>query len=518
MELAKMIESPRLKIEGCDFEIEYEVEISSEEQVTEGSRGVDDRLSQNDKEIEELDQEIDRLTSHTDGLDDRVAVGSGIVAGIIDSLWVGEFSFERGKDWGSEKVNNFVKKAAEKQGYKGKDLEGAIKHLEDKFGAPSDSVTGKFGGGLQHHLRDFAHHPTPVGLLFSMLTQFTSKSYGTDTKGFFQVIDVENQAFVGKNVPEKFLFGTVFWFFHMVSDMAGTSTNSGAGTGLPGPILSLLKEVSALPFFKSLNKDDSKEFSVWISKLFNGTLLSEHDEKGKIIKESAELMRFDLRAELGIAHEIGRQAVPVILNECIVRGFYFIRRLALEMQEKNITQISELKRIDWNNVKPAKNRTIVRMLTISTGTFTAVDLADAAIRAGIKSVGDPTLFASQFLLRVNFVGVGRFAVAVGTDVYMGGRRESLRNERIQILSQQLHLLNAKVFYLQAGMWKEAEATERTINEALLLGEKSAEFRAMSWDENRKSMRNIGDALHKAEEKNPNLKTGILDTLKWGRKI
>lgn len=28
---------------------------------------------------------------------------------------------------------------------------------------PSDGNTPDFGGGLQHHLRDFAHHPTIVG-------------------------------------------------------------------------------------------------------------------------------------------------------------------------------------------------------------------------------------------------------------------------------------------------------------------------------------------------------------------
>lgn len=51
--------------------------------------------------------------------------------------------------------------------------------LEKMFPIPSDGNTPDFGGGLQHHLRDFAHHPTMVGLMFSLLTQFTEKSYGT---------------------------------------------------------------------------------------------------------------------------------------------------------------------------------------------------------------------------------------------------------------------------------------------------------------------------------------------------
>ena len=59
------------------------------------------------------------------------------------------------------------------------------------------------------------------------------------------------------------------------------------------------------------------------------------------------------------------------------------------------------------------------MLTIATGTFTAIDLADAAIRSAIKSGGEPMTFLKNFVLLVNFVGVGRFAIAIGQDTLMG---------------------------------------------------------------------------------------------------
>ncbi|WP_418222943.1 hypothetical protein [Clostridium isatidis] len=526
MEDGKIIKFPELKIADNDFEIELGVEVLKnnvvecsdlrKQDIINGINEINETLSANNKRIDDLNIDITRLSNSSDGIDYMVAVASGILSGIIDSFWVGEFSFERGNAWSDETVNNFVKKVAKKQGYNGDDLEGAIKYLESGvkhknldikgFGAPSDSVTDKFGGGRQHHLRDFAHHPTPVGLIFSMLTQFSGKSYGTDKNGFFMIVDVENKTFIGKDVPQKFLFGTVFWFFHMISDMAGSSSNPGAGTGLPGPLLSLLKELSALPIFNSLkNKDGVKEFSLWISKLFNGTLLAEHDENGKIIKDSAQLMQFDLRAELGVAYELGRQALPVILNECIVRGFYFIRRLATEIKEKEIKRVSELKRIDWDRVKPAKNRTIVRMLTIATGTFTLVDMADAAIR------GD----AKEFLLRVNFVGVGRFAIAVATDVSMGLKRDKLRNERIAILSEQLHLMNAKIYYMQADAWVAAETTEKTINEAVEMMEQATIISIETWKANRQSMRNIGEYSHGIEKHNSGLIEDISDILKWG---
>lgn len=536
-EEVEIINFPEMKIVDEDFEVDFGIELSVTDkknqttdlranEVSERIKEVNFALDLNDKRLSELNSEISRLTNSSDGIDYMVAVGSGILAGLVDSFWVGEFDFKRGKDWSDETVNDFVKKVAKKQGYNGDDLEGAIRHLESGvkhknldakgFGVPSDSVTDKFGGGKQHHLRDFAHHPTPIGLVFSMLTQFSEKAYGTDKNGIFMIVDVENKTFIGKDVPQKILFGTVFWFFHMISDMAGSSSSPGKGTGLPGPILSLLKELSALPIFDSIkNKDGVKEFSLWISKLFNGTLLAERDENGKIIKESAELMQFDLRAELGVAYELGRQALPVILNECIVRSFYFVRRLAEEIKKKEIKQLSELKNIDWNRVKPARNRTIVRMLTIATGTFTLIDMADAAIRGAVKSGGNTAVFAKEFLLHVNFVGVGRFAIAVWTDAAMGMKRENLRNERIAVFSEQLHLMNAKVYYMQADAWIAAEQTEKSINEALEMMQQTSVILLESWNDNRESLKRIGEYSKDIEKQNTGLIADINDVLTWG---
>jgi hypothetical protein len=472
-------------------------------------------LSENDARLEALNKEIDRLTNHADGWDYLVAVGGGVLAGIVDSLWVGEFSFSRGSAWGEEKVNSFVLNTAQSQGYEGKDLKGAVAHLEKKFGAPSDSVTPAFGGGLQHHLRDFAHHPTPVGLIFSMLTQFTGKAYGTNKNGVFMVVDIENKAFIGDGIGEKFLYGTVYWFFHLVSDMAGSSSFAGAGTGLPGPVTAFLKEISALPFFKSANEEGVKDFSLWISKLFNGTLFAEHDEKGKIIKESVQAMRMDLRKELGVVHELGRQALPVILNECIVRGFYFIRRLIMEIKEKDIRGIRDLKRVEWGKVLPVKNRTIVRMLTIATGTFTAIDLADAAIRSAVTSGGVTPLFAKNMLLRVNFVGVGRFAIAIGTEVGYAWKRSKASHERMAVMSRRLFYLNAKVFYHDADMWLSVEASEEAIHKATTKCEEAILYFLESSAENEKSLEKIVKHAKEIKENDPEFAGKIVKTLKRG---
>ncbi|MCI9067282.1 MAG: M48 family metalloprotease [Lachnospiraceae bacterium] len=154
-----------------------------------------------------------------------------------------------------------------------------------EFPIAADKATNQFGGGLQHHLRDFSHHPTPVGLLCSILTQFTGKVYGTDVDGAFQAVELnaDGAALMGKNLHEKMLFGVVNWVFHMASDMAGASGSvmkGSLGTGLPGPVVSLLRELSSTPLFRKMDDKGHREFSVWISKLFNGTLLGERDADG----------------------------------------------------------------------------------------------------------------------------------------------------------------------------------------------------------------------------------------------
>ncbi|GHU43349.1 hypothetical protein FACS1894111_08800 [Clostridia bacterium] len=357
-----------------------------------------------DRIIFDLDSQIDLLSSQADKFDYLVSISSGLLCGLLDVLWVGDFSLERGRNIASDTVDNFVLKTAKLLGYKEDDLGAAVKFLEKTFPIPSDGNTPDFGGGLQHHLRDFAHHPTIVGLIFSFLTQFTYKSYGTDVNGVFKIVDIPevSRAFIGNDVPSKILFGTITWFFHLISDVAGSSSTVGksGGTGIPGPLLALAKELSVLPFFKEINVGDNS-ISVFLSTLFNGTLLAKHDVSGKIVKDT--VLKFDLRGELGVAIELGGQSIPVVANECIVRCFYFIRRLAIEIRENDVHSLSDMKQINWDKVTPQNNPTIARMLTIATGIFTTVDVGTATI-------------TQKYWLSINYVGVGRFAVAIGEDV------------------------------------------------------------------------------------------------------
>lgn len=54
-------------------------------------------------------------------------------------------------------------------------------------------------------------------------------------------------------------------------------------------------------------------------------------------------------------------------------------------------------------LKPLNNPTLARMLTIATGVFTTIDIGEAVI-------------TRKYWVAINYVGVGRFAVAIGQDV------------------------------------------------------------------------------------------------------
>lgn len=405
-----------------------------------------DRLN---TELARVNQELERYTNHADKADYALAVASGVLSGLVDSLFVGDFSLNYANQWGNQQAKNLVLNVAKYQGYSGTEPAQAIKYLENKFPIAADKATAAFGGGLQHHLRDFSHHPTPVGLVCSILTQFTGNVYGTDVSGKFKAVQLaeDGLALVGKSIPEKITFGVVNWFFHMVSDVAGSSGSvmkGSFGTGLPGPLVSLLKEFSAAPLFKKQNAKGYKEFSVYISKLFNGTLLGERNANGDLIP-----LKFDLRTEMGVAAQIGQQTIPVIINECFVRVFYSLRRLLGELSREDIQSWGELDKINWNGIIPFRNRTVDRMLTIASMTFTVADTADAAVHAAIESGGNWVLFSGRFVARFNYVGAGRAALSIVRGVSNEKKEAQLIHEKM-ILSE----AKAALFLKQLQAFKE----------------------------------------------------------------
>jgi len=394
-------------------------------------------------ELTSLEGSIEKLTNQADKFDYMVAVASGLIAASVDVFFVGEIaSFKSTNHEGSIFIENFIIKIAQLLGCKEEnlDLVKAVSYLE-KYKSAGDAVKNSFGGPAYHHLFDFTHHFSLVGLLFSLLSQFTGKVYGIDKNGVFKIESVPEKYKdrIGNDFYQKIVFGTINWFYHLVSDMAGapsTIRKGGYGTGLPGPILSLLTLLSGLPFFKS--SENQNRFFEYIKDIFDGELS----------------VRGDLRTEIGLYKEISKQSIPVILNECFVRIFYFIRKLYVEIKQNDVRSFSDFSKISLKKLTPFNNRTIVRLITVSSGVFTALDLADATIRASVKTkfnYYNPEFYL-QIGLRVNYLGLTRFTLACEAEINMAIQLEHNRNERIAVMNKNIRLLNARNLYMVADTW------------------------------------------------------------------
>ena len=472
------------------FEVEFEV-------ITPGARqensqhqdildGIDDANRHIDKikaRIESLNNEIDRLTNHCDGIDYITAVVCGVVAGIIDSIYVGEWNFKSAKDKANADINKEIEEFAKKCGYKdnGKGLQGAIEFLEKKFPLPGDNewkfIDDSKISASSHHLDDYCHHPTIVGLICCIIVQFTGKTTYHNRDGVkIPEIDVEVNEYgelYGNSPVSRLFCGVVNWFIicaktianakgHWMSDLAGSSHSKNGGAGLPGSFMSLLKELA--PIFNSKDKDGNRvnAFAESLRKAYqNGIGTGKNQVNLGVFNSLFEgaSSKFDYRTERAVKNLLKKQTVPIIINEALVRGVYFIRRLIQEVKTKK-----GFRNIEWRKILPYNNRTIARMMTISVGTFCACDIGDATIRSGIKNgfnVYNPK-FWSDTILRVNFVGIGRFAIAITTDIGMGIKRTKRCGELIGANNEFLLWTNTRMLYKQGEMWIAAENTAKNI--------------------------------------------------------
>ena len=533
-----------LKSVNDDIDVEFSIapivdihNIKNERQrsILERTASIDERLAEIQNQVAKLNTDIDRLTNQADGKDYIIAVVSGIIAGIIDATIVGEWNFAEAKKGAYEEINRKVIAFAKKQpdyipycnfALEGKGtprrkpkspekLDTALEFLEWKFPLPGDGAyrSGNYGiDGNTHRLDDLCHHPTLVGLVCCIIVQFTGKTIYINKEG--EYIDIPIQVndygeFVGKNPITKLFAGVINWFIicaktianrkgHLMSDIATSA-------GLPGSFLSVITELASIPCFR--NED-------FLMKLRDAYKNGIGTGKGQInlgifnkLFEGAS-SKIDTRTEAAVAHELKRQAIPVVINEILVRASYFIRRLIKELREKGDVSI-----IEWRNVIPFNNRTIVRMMTIASGTFTAIDMADAAIHAAPKSV-DVTSLLSNMILRVNFVGMGRVFFAIGVDAGMGVSRTLKVNKRMKLHEEGILLLDAKVYYKQAGMWMAAEDTGKTIEQAYEMMKKTIDFYCESVTDIKENLYEIGKMRSAIEQKNPGLIDEINDILSW----
>lgn len=114
---------------------------------TSSAHGFPDQTEQDTPERLSDHIEWDPRLDLADRVDYAVAAASGVVAGLVDSLFVGELSLDRAGEWGSKTVERLVVGIACAEGYKGDSLKEAIRNLEKVHPLAADGNTPDFGGG-----------------------------------------------------------------------------------------------------------------------------------------------------------------------------------------------------------------------------------------------------------------------------------------------------------------------------------------------------------------------------------
>lgn len=363
------------------------------------STSIADAMAKAETELVVLNETVDSikgLKPDCDKLDYILATSSGALCGIIDIFLVGkpgESPLGNITDkWFVARTIDFAKLCdPDKKNFDS--LDSALRFLEKKFKVPYDQTgLGDAGKTIfdltakNHHFKSLAHNPSLLGLFFSILDQFSNTSHFV-TDG--QLVSLqqadEKWELRGGNIPSKLFCGFANWIGHLISDVSGSSSSAAKGnrgTGLPSPLLTWTNDIIAIKAKLGLSVTET-------DKAMNELALNIF-EKG-----------YDIRFQTA-------QAIPVFLNELLVRLIYAIRRLFRYFSEIPKTERSFA--LMWKKCEPFSNATVKRMLTVAHGTFCLVDVGDAVSRSLIAGGG--TFNAVEFVLRLNVVGVGRFAISL----------------------------------------------------------------------------------------------------------
>lgn len=343
--------------------------------------------------LEETIKSVESLRPNCDKLDYALAASSGVLCGIIDIFIVGKPGESPAGNvtdkWFANRTTDFAKLC----GWDGKEdasSSSAIRFLEKKFKIPYDQRGAGDAGSIifdlnpsNHHFKSLGHNPTLFGLFFSILDQFTNQSHFVSGGELISLQNADGKFELrGNSVPAKLFCGFSNWLGHLISDISGSSSSKGRGMGIPSPFWAWTNDIIAIK--RKLNIPVSQ-----IDNTINELALS-------IYKEG-----YDIRFQAA-------QVIPVFINEIIVRLVYAIRRLVqyFVITEKEEHSASAM----WKACEPFSNPTVKRMLTVAHGAFCMMDLSDATIWAFITGGG--TFNVTEFFLRLNIVGVGRFTISL----------------------------------------------------------------------------------------------------------
>ncbi|WP_260453268.1 hypothetical protein [Staphylococcus pettenkoferi] len=214
-----------------------------------------------------------------------------------------------------------------------------------------------------HHLLSIAHEPSLLGLIIGIYNQLTGTATYMSKEGKIinTIAENENIELTG-NLPNQIIQATQNWFGHIMSDISGSSTSKGRGSGLPVPGWSSLQKLQFGNICVNNKEMNIAQVSEWMFK--NG---------------------YDFRA-------FTAELIPVVIYETLIR-LYWVYKQHFYFGKP----IKE-------SLPIANNRELARLLLIGASTFSAVDVTHGIIKSATKNGVQPQGIAT-FIMTVNKPGL-----------------------------------------------------------------------------------------------------------------
>ena len=335
-----------------------------------------------------------------------IAAASGILTGALSFIKLSEEQLRKIDQFKKKDWQPIVIYVAELVGCKKKDYKSASKYLVDQAVRKiiKDETT-------KEYLTHLAAHPTMAGLVFSLIVQYSGEQLTISESGEIKASKLPKYYYIGDTNSEKIVSAILYWLFSLAVNQAQSKRSIIDNLGLPTELIKKVKAFVNISFIKNIPnsyEEAEEQFSNWLRNTISGAeLVSDEDgeEQQKLI---LNLMKIVL--------ELGKDAFPVLINECVVRSLYILVRLCDVIKEKNVASFEEFKSIPAELVLPKNNRVLSKMCLVASASFVGVNLSAAALKAiASMKAGDDRKFLSAFLTEVNIVGVGRLVFACIAD-------------------------------------------------------------------------------------------------------
>ena len=333
-----------------------------------------------------------------------VAAASGVLTGALSFVKLSEEQLRTVNEWKEKTWKPIVIYAAELIGCKKKDYKAASKYLVNQaVRRIKKDETAK------EYMTLLSAHPSMAGLVFSLISQFAEKACYINDGGELSFNKFPKYHFIGNTNGEKIVAAVMYWLFELAANQAESKRNLIDNLGLSGELLKKIKAFVNIPFLQKIpeNRDQAEEmFSNWLRNVISGAEL-ESDEESENTKLVVRLMKTALN--------LGSDAFPVLVNECVVRSLYMLIRICDVVQTEQITSIEELREVPAAEVFPADDRLLSGMCLSASASFVTVNLSVAALKAIAAAKTGDREFLSAFLAELNIPAVGRLIFACVKD-------------------------------------------------------------------------------------------------------